>query len=702
MAEFRFDDREERDLEWENLQGPVPMDLIDPEFPAHPTRELPGAASEILPREESEALAREAGARIPPETEAELPAADPNATLADGAASLADGTTWFSANQAVNDDFARIRAEMEAEDEAEKQRKLAAEQEEAAQRARLEQWMANARARLMKADADLTGPAGRIRLRKESSPSLYRLAEMQKTMDLSGEPTVPDGTRSLLTAPAPDPMATISVPADQFLKTDPATTVGPAMGFPPLRPYPADIPAAPAPAAGPAPEAPAADPTQPAFPIHPFVKPPGSSNPQTTKFPSQKIPVQPNAAQSYPAQQFPAQSFPPQPVPQAPAAFSVPTVITGAQGWPTPGTEAAPPAAYERSFAFPPDQEAPAAYDAPEAHQARESTEFRPLTREEALTRKVAKLRMAAETGDNTLVRSPLLDEEGNGRALNFAIAAMVLVAILVLGLGLFAATQAGLFDGMENRIPFLKPKVAGGLSAPAGQADRAIAKHAPEAALPEHSPEVVEAPPIEAAPAPSPAVDAAPAVAAAPAIAAAPNGSAAKRVASAPEARPSRNNPVPSRAARSASRPAQPAGAPGAKAAAKSRKGQAQSFPPSAAPEEEIPAYARPRASGAAQTENQLRSAVEAAANMEKDDLRELYNRYALGFPGLSGEVVVGLTVDPSGRILEATVVSSTTGVTTFDQDLVRKVVLWRLRSFPESRPKFISVPFLFPMQGH
>ena len=95
------------------------------------------------------------------------------------------------------------------------------------------------------------------------------------------------------------------------------------------------------------------------------------------------------------------------------------------------------------------------------------------------------------------------------------------------------------------------------------------------------------------------------------------------------------------------------------------------------------------------------LRSAVESAANQNKDDLRELYNRYALGFPGLSGEVVVGLTVDPSGRILEATVVSSTTGVTTFDQDLVRKVVLWRLSAFPESRPKFISVPFLFPMQG-
>ena len=72
------------------------------------------------------------------------------------------------------------------------------------------------------------------------------------------------------------------------------------------------------------------------------------------------------------------------------------------------------------------------------------------------------------------------------------------------------------------------------------------------------------------------------------------------------------------------------------------------------------------------------------------------------IGFPGLSGEVVIGLTVDPCGRILEGSILSSTTGVDAFDQELLRKVLDWRLRSFPDSRPKFISVPFLFPLQGH
>src|SRR4051812_33014350 len=193
MADTRFGEQE-RELDWESLSAPVPMDLIDPEFPAHPSdghppQNLPAAASQALPREESEALAREAGAgpidgsQSPvfsdPRTDetAITPGGphfvDPRATIAGG--------TLFGGTDALQDEFARIRSEMEAEAEAEKLRKQEAQKEEDAQRARLEQWMANARARLLKADADLTGPAGRIRLRKDTSPSLYRLAEMQKT-----------------------------------------------------------------------------------------------------------------------------------------------------------------------------------------------------------------------------------------------------------------------------------------------------------------------------------------------------------------------------------------------------------------------------------------------------------------------------------------------------------------------------------------
>jgi TonB family protein len=124
---------------------------------------------------------------------------------------------------------------------------------------------------------------------------------------------------------------------------------------------------------------------------------------------------------------------------------------------------------------------------------------------------------------------------------------------------------------------------------------------------------------------------------------------------------------------------------------------------PAEAAPSEddEIPAYAKPRPKASNLGEIILRNSVQAAANIDKDNLTELSNRYALGFPGLSGEVVIGLTIDPGGRILEGSIVSTTTGVEAFDQELLRRVLDWHLRAFPDTRPKFISVPFLFPQQG-
>jgi len=42
--------------------------------------------------------------------------------------------------------------------------------------------------------------------------------------------------------------------------------------------------------------------------------------------------------------------------------------------------------------------------------------------------------------------------------------------------------------------------------------------------------------------------------------------------------------------------------------------------------------------------------------------------------------------------------VVSSSTGVEAFDQELLRKVLDWRLRAFPESRPKSSPCPSSFP----
>ena len=311
------------------------------------------------------------------------------------------------------------------------------------------------------------------------------------------------------------------------------------------------------------------------------------------------------------------------------------------------------------------------------------------MTREQALTRKVAQLRMVAEGGENTLAIGPG-EIPAEASALHFAIAAVVLIAIAVLGVGLFAATQAGLFDGLENRIPFLRPKVSGLHAKPAHVVARPMSAPA-SAAAPGNQPSV----PVHSA-APSPDV--------------------------APGNQPS-NPPVthPSVAARpAAARIAKPAPAPKPVRPEAARRAAAQQFaaepldalppPPAAAapvatpPETdvgEIPAPAKPRSKPSNQGEIILRAAVQAATNIDKDNLQELYDRYALGFPGLSGDVVIGLTVDPGGHVMEGSVVSSSTGVDAFDQELLRKVLDWRLRAFPESRPKFITVPFLFPLQG-
>lgn len=623
MGDTRFGQPAEENLDWNNLDAPVPMDLIDPEFRAHKAEDAADLAAQAAARATEAAAVdstQEMTQRFPTPAQG-----TPIAAPASGAPNAPPpGATLFGGTDALQDEFARIRAEMEAEAQAEKSKKAAADKEEASQRERLEQWMANARARLLKADADLAGPSARIRIRKDSSPSLYRLAEMQKTIYVEGEATQADGTVRHIAPPAPsalDPMATISVPTEQFLTLD--------------------------------------------------------------------APAQPTMREQALARQAQQQ------------AAQVAAV------------QAAETAAGERAGT----QSKSARKALAKAEQLQNTTAFTPMTREEALTRKVAKLRRAADVGDNTLAVAPQPGEIRDERfALNFAIAAVVVVAILVLGLGLFAATQAGLFDGLENRIPVLKPKIAvavqpvgpapapsAGLRNPApdpAPAVRATTTAPASAGLRTPVPAPVQVPPgnqpapkalrnVPATPAPAHApVAARPAkpvakAPAKPAKAAKPGTlSAAEAFVLPPEARPP-----------AAAKPSK-----AATAAAKARKA-AQA---AAEAEGDIPSYAKPRSKAANLAEIILRASVQAASNIDKDNLLEMYNRYALAYPGLSGEVVIGLTIDPGGRILEGSIVSSTTGAEAFDQELLRKVLDWRLRSFPDSRPKFITVPFLFPMQGH
>ncbi len=710
----------EEDLDWNNLSDPVPLNLIDPGFQAHPTHDaaanLSGSDSEILPRAESEALAdgtlgdepvnkpltQESTRQMPDRTSPSDPGPADSAspvtpTLQMPSRPESGGTTfggaWPQDQADIQDEFARMRSKMEAEAEAEKQAKHEAEKEEASQRERLEQWMANARNRLLKADADLTGPTSRIRIRKDHSPSLYRLAEMQKTIWVEGQSTQAESTQAMRQvdkekAPPPplDPMATISVPTEQFLTLD--------------------------------------APAQPTMREQALAR-------QAAQQAVQVAAVQQNAARQAQEQATARQKAEQLDIERmnAELAAAQKAAQNPSQSGPQTGSANA-------------GQNALTMHTAPGSREAageknphgQSETAFQPMTREQALTRKVAQLRMVAEGGENTLAIGPgEIPEERS--ALHFAIAAVVFVAILVLGIGLFAATQAGLFDGLENRIPFLKPKIATLPRQPAAEKTPApkpssdpatTAFGAPGNQLSAPAPTRSTAPSPDVAPgtqpsnpaAPRPAPQAAsmrpvtaPRPSAAVAAVRAPAPKAVKPPTAKPLTREAARRPAPKKIVTPAAfaappvtddLPPAPAEAAPAAASAAASAAQVPAKTPKAADDDgEVPAYAKPRSKTSNLGEIILRASIQAATNIDKDNLQEMYNRYALGFPGLSGEVVIGLTVDPGGRVLEGSVVSSSTGVEAFDQELLRKVLDWRLRSFPESRPKFITVPFLFPLQG-
>lgn len=99
-----------------------------------------------------------------------------------------------------------------------------------------------------------------------------------------------------------------------------------------------------------------------------------------------------------------------------------------------------------------------------------------------------------------------------------------------------------------------------------------------------------------------------------------------------------------------------------------------------------------------AAASEGLLRKSVNQALRADADEMKGLYNRFALGYPGLKGEVVVNLLVAPSGEIEKGTVHSSTTGIGMFDQLVLGNVMEWKIRPFKSKEPKAILVGLTFP----
>lgn len=91
------------------------------------------------------------------------------------------------------------------------------------------------------------------------------------------------------------------------------------------------------------------------------------------------------------------------------------------------------------------------------------------------------------------------------------------------------------------------------------------------------------------------------------------------------------------------------------------------------------------------------LKASAQAALNRDRESLQSIYDRYAMGTPGLEGGLVVGLTVDPTGHILNGVISASSTGTPGFDQELLNKVMDWKLEAFPDVQARYISIPIHF-----
>ncbi len=76
---------------------------------------------------------------------------------------------------------------------------------------------------------------------------------------------------------------------------------------------------------------------------------------------------------------------------------------------------------------------------------------------------------------------------------------------------------------------------------------------------------------------------------------------------------------------------------------------------------------------------------------------LRHTYNKYLKMNPGFKGKVTLKFTIAPSGAVIELEIVSSTTGVSQFDEEIRGKVKTWRFEPIKGRGNDVVTVPFTF-----
>jgi TonB family protein len=97
----------------------------------------------------------------------------------------------------------------------------------------------------------------------------------------------------------------------------------------------------------------------------------------------------------------------------------------------------------------------------------------------------------------------------------------------------------------------------------------------------------------------------------------------------------------------------------------------------------------------GSAESNRTMMDLVEAIIR-HNGELNQIYQQYLKQNPGLQGTVIVNFTIDPSGKVSNAYVVSSTLGNADMEQRIVSAIYSWYFPACPEGETQ-VTYPFVF-----
>lgn len=97
--------------------------------------------------------------------------------------------------------------------------------------------------------------------------------------------------------------------------------------------------------------------------------------------------------------------------------------------------------------------------------------------------------------------------------------------------------------------------------------------------------------------------------------------------------------------------------------------------------------------------SEGRFRSSesILAVVRSHSPGLRHLYNTHLKMNPGLGGKVTVRFAISPSGRVVDAAIVSGTTGSRAFESQVMEKIQAWRFDPIKALGNDIVTVPFNF-----